>query len=356
MKKILILFLLITSLHSNSQSIRKYSNDFLNIGVDASALGMSNAVTANTDNVNACYWNPAGLINLEDSQIAAMHGSYFANIAQYDFLAYAKPIDDLSAWGFSAIRFGVDDILNTTQLIDNQGQINYNRISLFSVADYAFTFSYARKSQLTNFRYGVNAKVIKRIIGNFANSWGFGFDLGIQYQTDNNWKFGLMIRDVTTTYNIWNIDETEFATIKNAIPGQNQDLPETTEITPPKVQLGISKKIEFHDDYQLLASLNLNAEFTNTQDLIGSKYLSVSPSLGCQGSYADTAFVRVGVGNFQYITTIDKEEKLSFQPNIGLGFKYRGVQVDYAFTNLAKQSQAIYSNIFSVKVDLSIFN
>ena len=84
LKKILILFLLITSLHSNSQSIRKYSNDFLNIGVDASALGMSNAVTANTDNVNACYWNPAGLINLEDSQIAAMHGSYFANIAQYD--------------------------------------------------------------------------------------------------------------------------------------------------------------------------------------------------------------------------------------------------------------------------------
>ena len=122
MKKILILFLLITSLHSNSQSIRKYSNDFLNIGVDASALGMSNAVTANTDNVNACYWNPAGLINLEDSQIAAMHGSYFANIAQYDFLAYAKPIDDLSAWGFSAIRFGVDDILNTTQLIDNQSK------------------------------------------------------------------------------------------------------------------------------------------------------------------------------------------------------------------------------------------
>jgi hypothetical protein len=37
----------------------------------------------------------------------------FANIAQYDYIAYASPIDDRSAWGVSLIRFGVDDILNT---------------------------------------------------------------------------------------------------------------------------------------------------------------------------------------------------------------------------------------------------
>jgi hypothetical protein len=42
-------------------------------------------------------------------------------------------------------RFGVDDILNTTELIDSEGNIDYNRISLFSTADYGFTFSYARK-------------------------------------------------------------------------------------------------------------------------------------------------------------------------------------------------------------------
>ena len=72
LKKITLLILLFVSLFANSQSIRKYSNEFLNIGVDASALGMSNAVTANTADVNACYWNPAGLINLENKQVAAM--------------------------------------------------------------------------------------------------------------------------------------------------------------------------------------------------------------------------------------------------------------------------------------------
>jgi hypothetical protein len=34
------------------QAVRKYSNEFMNIGVDA-ALGMANAVTASTSDVNS---------------------------------------------------------------------------------------------------------------------------------------------------------------------------------------------------------------------------------------------------------------------------------------------------------------
>jgi hypothetical protein len=34
------------------QAVRKYSNEFMNIGVDAAALGMANAVTASTSDVN----------------------------------------------------------------------------------------------------------------------------------------------------------------------------------------------------------------------------------------------------------------------------------------------------------------
>ena len=96
---------------------------------------MSNAVVASSDNVNSVYWNPAGLIRMEDQELSLMHSSYFANIAQFNYGAYAMPIDDVSAFGVSVIRFSVDDILNTTQLIDDQGNINYDRISTFSTAD-----------------------------------------------------------------------------------------------------------------------------------------------------------------------------------------------------------------------------
>ena len=131
LKKNFTLLFLICSVLVSAQTVRKYSNEFLNIGVDAAALGMSNAVVAGTNDVNSGYWNPAGLVNLEQNQVSLMHAAYFANIANYDYIAFAKPLDDDSAIGLSVIRFGVDDILNTTQLIDEQGNIDFNRISLF---------------------------------------------------------------------------------------------------------------------------------------------------------------------------------------------------------------------------------
>lgn len=351
--KLFIAFFFI-SISLFGQSVRKYSNEFMNIGVDAAALGMANAVTSSSNDVNAVYWNPAGLMQLEDHQVSLMHANYFANIAQYDYIGYAKPIDDQSAWGVSLIRFGVDDILDTTELIDSQGNIDYNRINLFSTADYGFTFSYARKLKFQELQYGVNAKVIRRIIGKFASSWGFGFDVGLQYQK-NDWQFGVMFRDITTTYNVWNIDEEAYKKVADAIPGENQELPESTEITAPKVQLGLSKKMIIHYDYSILAAANINMRFAQTNDLISTDFVSIDPALGLEFGYTDLVFLRAGAGNFQNIQQLDGSEKVGFQPNVGLGFKYKGIQVDYALTNLAGQNSTLYSNVFSVKVDLGQF-
>ncbi|WP_396174403.1 PorV/PorQ family protein [Flavobacterium sp.] len=326
----------------------------MNIGVDAAALGMSNAVTASTNDVNSGYWNPAGLVHLEDSQMSLMHASYFANIAQYDYAAFAMPIDDRSAWGISLIRFGVDDILDTTQLIDSEGNIDYSRINLFSTADYAATFSYARSLQVPGWQYGVNAKVIRRIIGDFANSWGFGIDVGLQFER-NNWKYGVMVRDITSTYNVWVINDEKYEEIANAIPGQNQEKPETSEITLPKLQMGLAHKWIIRYDYSLLASANLNMRFAQTNDIISTSSVSIDPALGFEFGFLELAYLRAGVGNFQNVREIDNSERIGFQPNIGLGFKYKGIQVDYALTDIGDQSAALYSNIFSLKIDLGIF-
>ena len=74
-----------------------------------------------------------------------MHAEYFAGIAKYDFGSIAKKIDEKSGFGFSFLRFGVDNIPNTSELIDAQGNVNYDRISYFSAADMAFIGSYGRK-------------------------------------------------------------------------------------------------------------------------------------------------------------------------------------------------------------------
>ncbi|MDO4727869.1 MAG: PorV/PorQ family protein [Bacteroidota bacterium] len=326
----------------------------MNIGVDASSMALSGAVTAQVQDVTAGYWNPAGLFRVNDSELALMHASYFANIAQYDYAGFSKKIDEKSAFGISAIRFGVDDIMNTTQLIDSEGNINYDRISLFSTADYGFLFSYARSTPVEGFTYGVNAKIIRRVIGDFASSWGFGFDFGVQYQKDT-WNFGLMLRDITTTYNTWNINEKEFNKIRDAVQGQNQELPETTEITLPKMQLGVARSFVISNDYTIQPSLNLNMRFIRTNDIFNTNGFSIDPAVGVQADYNKMVFLRVGGGNFQEVVQIDNSQTIAFQPNVGLGFKYKGVQIDYALTDIADQSVAVYSHIFSLKVDLSMF-
>ena len=337
-----------------SQTTRNYSNEFMNIGVDAAALAMSGSVTATSNDVNSGYWNPAGLVHLEDNALALMHSSYFANIANYDYVAFAMPLDDRSAIGLSVIRFGVDDILDTTKLIDQQGNINYDRINLFSAVDYGVTFSYARKLPIPGLNYGVNAKVIRRIIGDFASSWGFGFDLGIQFET-KNWQFGLMARDITTTFNAWAFDQDRLEDIQNAIPGENQEEPETNELTLPKLQLGMAKSFIFDYDYSLKTELDLIVRFEQNNDIISTSFASITPAFGFEFGYIDLVYLRGGVGNFQNELEFDNTKKLSLQPNLGLGFKYNGVSIDYAITDIGDQSVALYSNVFSLKIDLGLF-
>ena len=348
---VILFFSLITAFSQNSS---KYSNEFLNIGVDARSIGMANAVVSSVDDVNSSYWNPAGLLNVERDEISLMHSNYFANIANYNFISYAKKIDTESAIGFSLIRFGVDDIMDTTQLIDNQGNIDFNRIELFSAADYAFLFSYAKRNSLLNLNYGLNVKIIRRIIGDFASSWGFGFDFGIQHENENGWKFGLMARDITTTYNNWNFDEDRLNDIQNALEGQNQEIPEKSEITIPKLQIGLSKEFELTNEYSLLGAMNLFIMFDQTNDIISSEIASITPAIGFELGYIDLVYLRVGAGNFQNEIQYDSTKKLSFQPNFGIGFNMNNIEVNYAFTDIGNQSVALYSNIFSLKFNLNL--
>ncbi len=352
MKKLFLpILILFGIINVQSQIFRKYSNEFLNLGVGANAFGMGKAVVASTKGVDAGYWNPAGLVNIKNDELSLMHAAYFQGIANYDYAAYAIPLDRNSTLAIYALRFGVDDILNTTELIDNQGNIDFNRISLFSASDYAFNIAYAKKLNKKGLSIGFNAKVVRRIIGKFANAWGFGLDFGLQYQTDT-WQFGLMARDVTTTFNAWTINQVAFDKIKNAIPGQNQDLPKTVELTIPKIQLGFARRFRINYDFNLLAEADFNVRFKRTNELFATALISMSPALGFELGFQEIAYLRGGVTNFQRKKNFDGSKSTIFEPNIGLGFIIKGIQVDYALSNIGGASGTLFSNVFSVKFNL----
>src|SRR5881392_1302513 len=130
---------------SATAQFRKYSNEFLNIGAGARGLAMGSAQVASASDATAGYWNPAGLVGVKDHpNLNLMHAEYFAGIAKYDYGALAIPVNDNKRTiGISVLRFAVDDIPNTLNLVEPDGSINYNQIKTFSVADWAALFSFA---------------------------------------------------------------------------------------------------------------------------------------------------------------------------------------------------------------------
>lgn len=357
MKLRLFVIALLGSLTAQAQSnvAPKYSNEFLAIGIGADALGLSNAVVAQTQGVNSGYWNPAGLVKTNKwLDLGLMHSEYFAGIAKYDYLGLAHQIDEKSAAGLSIIRFAVDDIPNTTQLIDNEGNIDYDRITTFTAADWAFLFSYARKTNIKGLSLGGNFKLIHRKVGDFAKSWGFGIDAGATYEKSDRLKFGAVIRDVTSTFNAWIFtldDKTKevFTLTGNEIP-QNG-----LELTMPRIILGgyykqpIGKK-------GLFASGELDIDVTTDgkrNTILKSNLFSVDPHLGLAFGFKDLVTLRGGISNMQYITNFDNSKNLTIQPNIGIGLHIKNVYLDYAFTDIGDQSTALYSHVISLRLLLN---
>ncbi len=339
---------------------RKYSNEFLNIGAGARGLAMGSAQIASVSDATAAYWNPAGLVNVKDyPQLALMHAEYFAGIGKYDYGSLAIPLkDNKRVLGLSLLRFAVDDIPNTIFLVEPDGTINFSNIQTFSSADYAFLISLAQQIKTkgsSKINAGINAKIIHRKAGDFASAWGFGFDAGVQI-VNNRWKIGIMARDVTTTFNAWSFSLNDkmrevFYLTENDIPVKS------TELTAPKLIVGGNYVFKLNSKLNLLAEANIDLTFDGRRNtVVSTDVVSVDPKIGLEAAWKNVFFVRAGINNFQRALDdedITNEKKVwIYQPGVGAGFRVSNVQIDYAFTNLANQSNPLYTHVFSLKVDL----
>jgi hypothetical protein len=352
MKKTLLSCAILLSLVSEVFSqTPKYSNEFLSIGVGARALGMSGAVAASNNDATSAIWNPAGLCKIEgDLQLAAMHSELFAGISKFDYATVATHIDSTRCIGFSVVRFGTDEIPNTLDLIDASGVIDYSRISSFSIADYAFMFSYSKKTGIPGLQYGGNAKVIHRKAGEFGKAWGFGFDLGLQYSRDR-WMFGLMAKDVTSTFNAWSYN-TEL--LEDAFIATGNEIPKnTTEITLPKLIPGIGYRIRLSEKFTALAELDADITFDGKRNVpVSSDILSIDPHFGMEFGYSNFIFLRGGVQNIQKVKDVDGGTSTIVQPNVGVGVKLGRLSIDYALTNIGS-GVIPYSNVFSLRLEIT---
>lgn len=353
MAKLRFYFLLPTLLFivfvSNAQV--KYSNEFLSLGVGARAISMGNAFAATANDVTSGYWNPAGLLDIPcDMQLGLMHSAYSEGIASYDYGASAFKTSDSSALAFSIIRYGVDDIPNTLDLIDNNGQIRYDLITSFSIADYAFMTSFAKKSKISGLSFGGNLKIIRRIVGEFASAWGFGLDASALYRK-KSWRFAAVGRDITSTFNAWKFNTETF---EDVFLETGNEIPENSiEYTMPRLILAVAKSFNLSEKVKLTTEVDADVTFDGKRNtVLRTNLLSFDPHAGFEVSYKNIVFLRGGVSNIQNVLLFDNETSINVQPSLGIGIHFNRLYIDYSLSNIGNKQFSIYSNVFTLRLDI----
>ena len=165
-----------------------------------------------------------------------------------------------------------------------------------------------------------------------------------------------MAKDISTTFNAWKFNFTDQE--KEVLYLTNNDIPiKSTEMTAPRLVVGSAYTADFNENLSLTAELNMELSFDGRRNvLLSSSAVNMDPRMGLELGFKELLFGRVGVYNFQQAlddADITNAKKVwIYQPGLGVGFKLKNVEIDYAFTNLANQSNPLYTHIFSLKLNL----
>ena len=197
-------------------AVDKFAAEFLKIGVGARALGMGGSFVSLADDASAPYWNPAGLVQLEQREAMLMYASQFGGVVNHQVGALVAPLRSASsraALGVTFIRLGVDGIRVTKDAfvrLDPNGNpvIDPSRIVEKSAYDLALLLTYALGFG-DRWSAGWNVKLIRQSLVGEGASFGVGADFGLRFQPSPSLAFGLRMADITTTQLFWDTGRRE---------------------------------------------------------------------------------------------------------------------------------------------------
>jgi outer membrane protein OmpA-like peptidoglycan-associated protein len=307
---------------STSVFATKYAAEFTDLGVGVRPAGMGGAFTTFNGDLQAIWWNPAGIEGLSDRpQFYFMHAAMFDNLYQLDVGAAGKKLGGIQyAFGFfrnatenipftrpnGFYDYGIDRIPGTGDEGEGNGewdpgeQIRPDAIDFFNDGDYLFTVAAGKKFG-DKLSVGLSFKHLQSYIGQYS-AFGFGMDAGAIYELNPRLSFGATARDFTGTLLRWSTNRVER---KN-----------------PSLWLGAKYYIPLQSVRGGVAFTgDLETHFEDYDGIINIGNASIDPHIGAELLLLKHLFLRTGL------------DRKDFSAGVGLGISF--FRVDYAFVTSA---------------------
>jgi hypothetical protein len=224
---------------------------FLRMGVGARALAMGGAFTAIADDATAAYWNPSGLVKIENIEATFSYAANMAVDRQLNYFAYTQWLG-MGGLGISWLNAGLSDM----PLCDVGGTCS-------GVEDFganAIMFSYGM--EMGSLMVGGTAKLLHEDVMGESET-GFGLDLGGMFAVTDNVSAGLMVRDIGSTYGDVNVPlNWRFGSAVKAMDDAlivGLDVNKVQDIDDFTIHIGAEYGMEVHPDYWTFFRAGLNS-------------------------------------------------------------------------------------------------
>ncbi len=256
--------------------------NFLKMGLGARGSAMGDAQSAVSNDVNAAYWNPAGLTNLRFNEVSLMHYSLVESV-RYQHASVGLPTDKGTfSGGVSYLDYG------SIQGYDNSS----NPTSDVKASNVLLSLAYARrplpKSKLS---LGANLKYLKSELAGYSASAPMA-DLGVLYPFEEGQLRGLILA----------------AAMRNIGPSISYDNEDSS----------LPQQMVFGAGYSLIGgNLILDADFIRPKD--NSAYTA----LGLEYRVFDILRIRAGYNN--------QSDFVGSGISYGMGLRFNQWNLDYAF-------------------------
>jgi len=298
---------------------------FLEIGAGATANGMGAAFVSRANDASALYWNVAGIANLPQNEVIAIHTNWIADI-NFDYAGLVLSLGNFGNLGFSFTSLSMpDDKVRTVDQPEGTGEY-------FSAGDIAVGVSYAR-SFTDRFAVGFTAKYIQESIWHMSAS-AVAIDMGTIFRTDlfGGMVIGASISNFGTSMKLGGIDTRTYSSVDATQLGTNDQIPYVIDLDswslPLLFRIGVSTNAIQTEDYRWTVAVDALHPNDNYESL----------NMGTEFAYNESLFLRAGYQSLYLTDNKDAEGGLTFGFGVGSKILFSSdlVKFDYAYRDFGR--------------------